>query len=69
MASCSAKKSTTESADLGGSAEDEKFQQVYFEAQKERAIENYDKAYAKFEECLGLNPTEDAIFYEFFCSI
>ncbi len=63
--SCGAKKTAT-SSEVGQLDDQsaEKFQQLYFEAQKEKAIENYESSYEKFSSCAALDNSEDAIFYE-----
>ncbi len=42
----------------------EKFQLTFFQAQKEKAIENYEKSYEQFLACLDYDNQEDAIYYE-----
>jgi tetratricopeptide (TPR) repeat protein len=42
----------------------EKFQDSYYEALKQKGIENYDRALVSLEECLKLNPNEAAVFFE-----
>jgi len=65
--SCSSKKGASglsSSADLMADQSLQKFQEAYFEAQKQKAINNSEKAYEKFLECSKLYPDEDATFYE-----
>ncbi len=42
----------------------EKFQLTFFEAQKEKSIENYEKSYEQFQTCLEFDDQEDAVYYE-----
>ena len=42
----------------------EKFQLTFFQAQKEKAIENYEKSYEQFLACLDYDNQEDAVYYE-----
>ncbi len=42
----------------------EKFQLTFFEAQKEKSIENYEKSYEQFRACLEFDDQEDAVYYE-----
>ncbi len=66
LSSCKTKKNIEGSLDKTSdiSVADEKFQLSFFEGQKQKAIENYDKAYQKFQESAEFNPKEDAVFYE-----
>ena len=63
LASCSMLKDS-----VGGGKDDyrknEQFQQRFFEAQKEKALDNPEKAYALFAECLELDPDVGAVYYE-----
>ena len=43
---------------------DTRFQQKFFEAQSEKAIGNYQKAYQAFEVCLTIEPENPAVHYE-----
>ncbi|MFK7756069.1 MAG: tetratricopeptide repeat protein [Flavobacteriales bacterium] len=64
--SCKSKKGIAEGIDAAASVgeNDAQFQSLFFDGQKEKAIENYDKAYQKFQECAQVNPAEDVIYYE-----
>lgn len=64
--SCKAKKGGEKgkSEMLETSISQEKFQLTFFEAQKEKAIENYDKSYESFQASLEFNDQEDAVYYE-----
>jgi len=46
-----------------GNVEDE-FQQYFFEAIKQKGIENYDRAIEALKKCLNLRSTEPAVYYE-----
>ncbi len=43
---------------------DTRFQDKFFAAQLEKSKDNLEKAYKLFEECLALQPTNDAVHYE-----
>ncbi|MFT5183499.1 MAG: tetratricopeptide (TPR) repeat protein [Flavobacteriales bacterium] len=42
----------------------ELFQRTFFEAQKQKAIGNTDKAYALFQDAIQIDPKNDAVYYE-----
>lgn len=42
----------------------ELFQRTFFEAQKQKAIGNADKAYALFQDAIQIDPNNDAVYYE-----
>lgn len=44
--------------------EDNKFKEYFFEALKQKAIENYDKAIVALERCLKLDPNNATIYHE-----
>ncbi|WP_439227041.1 tetratricopeptide repeat protein [Flavobacterium sp. ARAG 55.4] len=44
--------------------EDNKFKDYFFEALKQKAIENYDKAIVSLERCLKLEPDNATIYHE-----
>ncbi len=46
-----------------GNVEDE-FQEHYFEALKQKGIENYDRAVASLQKCLNLKSDEPAVYFE-----
>lgn len=49
--------------ELGNNTDE--FQEVFFKAIAERAVENPDKAIEELEKCLKLKPNSTAVFYEF----
>ncbi len=73
FSSCKSEKKTTAShAGTSENAEPEalrpqvdlRFQEKFFEAQKQKALGNIDLAYKAFMECLVLEPTNGAVNYE-----
>ncbi|SHL50830.1 Tetratricopeptide repeat-containing protein [Flavobacterium flevense] len=44
--------------------EDNKFKDYFFEALKQKAIENYDKAIVSLESCLKIEPNNATIYHE-----
>ena len=43
---------------------DDKFQNAFYEALKQKGIENYDKAITELEKCLALQPNNPAVYNE-----
>lgn len=48
--------------DLGNVSD--KFQEAFFEALKQKGIENYDRAIQSLNECIALNPNFSILFFE-----
>ena len=44
--------------------QDQKFQQVFFDAQRKKAVEDYEGALKLFQKCLDIYPQSDIAFYE-----
>lgn len=42
----------------------ELFQRKFYEAQKEKALDNPEKAFALFQECIDIDPSVSAVYYE-----
>ena len=56
------KNSATVNSDLGEVNDD--FQEYFFEALKQRGIENYEKANEALQKCLAINDQSPVIYYE-----
>ena len=56
------KNSATVNSDLGEVNDD--FQEYFFEALKQRGIENYEKANEVLQKCLAINDQSPVIHYE-----
>ena len=52
----------TPNDDLGNN--ENKFQEYFFEAIKQKGIENYEKAIEYIQKCISINPTEASLYFE-----